>query len=100
MLFDEVNKPFPRLGFGDVELDRRLADVKIDLVRRAAHVAEIRVRHFARPVHDAAHDGNLHALEMLRARLYPRGDGLQIEQRPPATRTGDVICLKTPATGG
>ena len=100
VFLDEVHEPFHRVGFGDVELDRRLADVKIDLVRRAADVAEIRVRHFARPVHDAAHDGNLHALEMLRARLDARRDGLQIKQRPPATRTRDIIRLERTATGG
>ena len=77
-----------------------LADVKVDLARRAAHVAEIRVRHFAGAVHDAAHDGDLHALEMLRARLDARGDGLQIEQRPPAARARDVIGLEAAATGG
>src|SRR5450432_2215566 len=100
VFLDEVHETLHGLGFGDVELDRRLADVEIDLVWRTSHVTKIRVRHFAGAVHDAAHDGNLHALEMLRARLDTRGDGLQIEQRPPATRTCDVIRLEAPATSG
>ena len=46
---DEVHQPIHGLGFGDVEFDGRLADVEIDLAGRAAHVAEIRVGHFAGP---------------------------------------------------
>ena len=80
MLFDEVNEPFHRLGFGDVEFDRLFADVKVDLSRRASHVTEIRVRHLAGAVHNTAHDRDLHALEMFRARLDPRRHSLQIEQ--------------------
>jgi hypothetical protein len=99
VFLDEVNEPFHRLGFGNVELDRRLADVKINLVRRAAHIAEIRVRHFARPVHDATHDGDLHAFQMFRARFDARRDGLQIKQSSPAARTRDVIRLETAAAG-
>jgi hypothetical protein len=82
-----------------LNFDGVLADVEIDLVGRAADVAEIRVGHFAGAVDDAAHDGDFHALEMLRARLDARGDGLQIEQRPPARRAGHVIGLETAAAG-
>ena len=56
VFLDEVNEAFHRFGFGDVKFDWRLADVEIDLVRRAAHVAEVRIRHFAGAIHDAAHD--------------------------------------------
>ena len=74
------------------------ADVEIDFAGRAADVAKIRVGHFAGAVDDAAHDGDFHAFEMLRARFDARGDGLQIEQRAPADWAGDVIGLETAAT--
>ena len=54
---------------GMLNLIGGLADVEVDLAGRAADVAEVRVGHFARAVHDAAHDGDLHALEMLGARF-------------------------------
>ena len=100
MFLDEVHEAFHGVGFGDVELDGRLTDVEIYFIRRAADVAEIGIRHFAGAVHDAAHDGDLHALEMFRARLDARGDGLQVKQCAPATRTRDVISLERAATGG
>ena len=94
MFLDEVHEAFHSFDFGDVEFDGRLANVEVDLAGRAAHVAEIRVRHFARAVHDAAHNGDLHALEMFRARLDARRHGLQVEQRPSARRARHVIGLE------
>ena len=98
MLTNQINEPFDCVGLGDVEFDRRLADVEVDLAGRAAHVAEICVRHFARTVHDAAHNGDFHTLEMFRARLDASGDGLQVEQRPSARWTRDVIGLERTTT--
>src|SRR5439155_15655433 len=66
----------------------------IDLAGRAADVAEIRVCHLAWTVHDAAHDRDLDAFEMLRAVFDARRDGLEIEQSAAARRTGDVIGLE------
>ena len=71
-----------------------LADVEIDLARRAADVAEIGVGHFAGAVHDAAHDGDLHALEMRGRGFDFRGRGLEIEERAAAARAGHVVGLE------
>ena len=100
MLADEVHEAVHGIGFGDVELDGGLADVEVDLAGRAAHVAEVRVRHLAGAVHDAAHDGDLHAFEVLGAGLDARGDGLEVEERAPAARAGHVVGLEAAATGG
>src|SRR2546430_12480956 len=56
--------PYTTLFRSDVELHRGLANVKIDLARRAADVAEIRIRHLAGTIHDAAHDRDLDAFEI------------------------------------
>src|SRR5437588_4945911 len=40
-------------------------------------VSEVRVGHFSRPVHDATHDGDLHALEMRRSRSEEHTSELQ-----------------------
>lgn len=42
-----------------------LLAVKAYSVRAGAYVAVIGIRHFARTIHDAAHDAYLQALEML-----------------------------------
>ena len=66
---DQILEAIDGFRFGNVEFHRGLADVEIHLAGRAADVAEIGVGHFAGAVHDAAHDGDLHALEMRRSRL-------------------------------
>ena len=76
-----------------------LADVKIHFSRGAADVAEIRVRHLAGTIHDAAHDGDLHALEMRSGRFDFRGRRLEIEERPSATWAGDIVRLEDPGAG-
>src|ERR1041384_7970064 len=58
---NQIYQPVHGFGFGDVEFDWRFADVEVDLVRRSAHVSEVRVGHFARTVHNATHDGDLDA---------------------------------------
>ena len=72
------------------------ADVEIDLAGRAADVTEIGVGHFTGAVHDATHDGDLHALEMRSGGPDPRGGGLQVEQRAAATRARHVFRLEDP----
>src|SRR5208283_1979271 len=97
MLADQVHQAVHGFRLGNVELHGRLADVKVDLARRAPDVPEIRVRHFARAVDDAAHDRNLDALEMLGARFNAAGDGLQVEERATARGARYVISLERPA---
>ena len=99
VLTNQINQPLDGFRFGDIEFDRRFADVKIDLSGCATHVTEVRIGHFAGPVYDTAHDGNLHALEMLRAGLNSCGYGLQVEEGPPARRAGHEIGLETSAAG-
>src|ERR1017187_8588966 len=90
---DEVHQAVNGFRFGYVELHGCLADVEVDLARRAADIAEVRVRHFARAVHNAAHNRNLDALEMFGACLDAAGDGLQVEKRAAARGASYVIGL-------
>ena len=96
MFANQILQSIDGFRFGNIEFHRRLADVEIHLARRAADVAEIGVRHFARAVHDAAHDRDLHALEMQRGGFDRGGGGLQIEERPAAGRASDVVGLENP----
>src|SRR6185295_11044751 len=66
MLFDQGDQTLVGFGSGDVVLDARLAHVEVDLAGRAADVTEVRIGHFPGAVHDAAHDGELDALEVAR----------------------------------
>src|SRR5687768_15467496 len=84
MLANQIDEPLYGFTFGNVEFDRRLSNVEVDLARRSSDVAEIRVRHFAGSIHDATHDGDLHPFEMFGARLDPRRDRLQVKQCAPA----------------
>ena len=96
MLANQIFESIDGFCFGNVEFHRGLADVKIHFAGRAADVAEICIRHFAGTVHDASHDGDLHALEVQRGGFDFRRRGLQIEQRPSAGWAGDVISLENP----
>ena len=71
-----------------------MPDVEVDLVRRSADVAEVGIAHLARTVDDAAHDGDLHALEV-RGRGADAGGGLlNVVVRAPAGGAGDVLGLR------
>ena len=59
--------------------------------RPRADVAEVRVRHLARPVHDAAHHRDLEPAQVSGDPLHARGRLLEIEQRPAARGTGDEL---------
>src|SRR4051812_12047036 len=81
VFFYKRNKSGVGFGLGDVVLDAGLADVEIDLPRGATDVAEIGVGHLAGAVYDAAHDGELHALEVTGLGADALGGRLQIEER-------------------
>ena len=100
MFADQIYQPVNGFRFGNVELDCRLSDVKVDLPRRAADIPKIGISHFSGAIHNAAHDRNLHSFKMLRPRLNPGCDGLQIEECPAAGWARDVICLERPAPSG
>src|SRR5262245_29569210 len=95
---NQIHETFHGFSFGNVEFDRRLTHVEVDLARRTAHVAEVCIGHFARAVHDAAHDGDFYALEMLRAGFDAGSDDLEIEQCATTARAGYVIRLEAAAT--
>ena len=99
MLANQILQTFYRFGFGNVELHRRLADVQIHLARRAADIPEIGVRHFARAIHDATHDRDLHAFEMRSCLFDSSSRCLEIEQGAAAGRAGDVIGFENARAG-
>ena len=94
MFADEVYQSIDRFVLRDIETDRLLAHVEVDLVRSPTHVAEVGVSHFTGTINDAPHDRDFHAFEVLRPSFDARSDRLQIEQRASATRAGDVIGLE------
>src|SRR5260370_14917113 len=79
VLLDEINQTINGFGFGDIELYRRLTDIQIDFPRGATNIAEISVSHFARSVHDTAHDRDLDAFQMRGRGFDPSRGGLKIE---------------------
>src|SRR5712691_1324149 len=89
VLTNQILQPFHRFGLGDVKFYGGLANIEIHFAGRAADVTEIRIRHFARTIHNAAHDRDLYSLQMHGRGFDPRGRGLQIEQRAAARWTGD-----------
>src|SRR6185369_2181055 len=76
MFFDQIHQPFDSFGLGNVELDCGFADVKIDFVGGAAHIAKIGISHFAGAIYNATHDGDLNAFQVFRALLNPCSDSL------------------------
>src|SRR2546426_11813746 len=56
---DELDEARVGLPLGHVALDPLLPHVEIDAARAAADVSEVGIRHLARAVHDASHDGDL-----------------------------------------
>ena len=100
MFSDEIDEAFYRLDLGDVEAHRLTPDVEVDLARRAADISEISIGHLARTVHDASHNGYLHAFKVLSAGLDEGGDFLQIKQCSTTARAGDEVGLERATTGG
>src|SRR5438309_716784 len=72
VLADEGYQALVGFSFGHGFFDDFFAHVQVDLARRAADVAKVGIGHFAGAVHHAAHDGDLHAFQVARA----RGDAL------------------------
>ena len=99
MLANQIFESIDGFCFGNVEFHRGLADVEIDFAGRAADVAEIGVGHFAGPIDDASHDGDLHAFQMQGGCFNFRGRGLQIEQRSSAGWAGHIISFENPRAG-
>ena len=61
VLSNQILQSIHCFRFWNVELNRSLSNIEVDLARRATDVTKIGVRHFAGPVHDAAHDRDLYA---------------------------------------
>ncbi len=55
---DELHEHVTGAMHGNTTLDDLFSHVQVDLARRAADVAEVRVRHLTRTVYDAAHYGD------------------------------------------
>jgi hypothetical protein len=100
VLADQVDETIDGLGLRDVEFDCGFTDVEIDLTWCAADVAEIGIRHFARAIDDAAHDGDFDAFEMFGAVFDAGGDRLEVKEGAAAAGAGHVVGLEAPAAGG
>ena len=93
MVLDELDELVARRVVVDAPLHHLLPDVEVNLAGRASDVAEIRVGHLARTVHDAAHDRDGHAGEVPGALGDGGGHLLQVEERAAAGRARDVLRL-------
>jgi hypothetical protein len=91
MFSDEINQSIDRLHFRNIELQRLLADIQIDLSGSSAYITEIRVGHFAWSVYDATHYRDLYPFQVVRGGLDASSRCLQVKERTPARRTGYVI---------
>ena len=86
--------------FRNVETHRLLAHVEIYLARRTADVAEIRVRHLAGAIDDAAHDRNFDAFQVPGRRADFCRRVLEVEQSVrPHEGTRHVIGFEHPRAG-
>jgi hypothetical protein len=99
VLADEGDQAGVGVGLGDVVLDAVRPDVEVDFAGGAADVAEVGVGHLAGAVHDAAHDGDFHALEVAGLGADALGGGLQIEEGAAAARAGDEFGLRDARPG-
>ena len=64
MLANQIFESIDGFCFGNIEFHCGFADVEIYFAGSAADVAKIRVCHFTRAIHNAAHDGNFHTLQV------------------------------------
>ena len=76
---DRCDQPLVGNLGGQSFFNALFSHVQIDFPRPAAHVTEIRVRHFAGPVDDATHNGNLNVDEVAGSFLDAIGGALQVE---------------------
>src|SRR4051812_36122021 len=93
VLADERDEARVGLDLRNVVLHAVFADVEVDFSGRAADVTEIRVGHLPRAVHDAAHDGDFHALEVAGLRPDALRGRLQVEKGAATARAGDKLGL-------
>mmetsp|Transcript_37270 Transcript_37270/g.96263 ORF Transcript_37270/g.96263 Transcript_37270/m.96263 type:complete len:308 (-) Transcript_37270:487-1410(-) len=94
VLVDELHERIHSLLRGDSALHAVVADVEVHLAHAAADVAEVRVRHLARAVHDAAHDGDAHPRQVPRALLDLRRGVLEVEEHAAAGGAADELRLR------
>ena len=77
-----------------------MTHVEVNLVRGAAHVAEIGIAHLTGAVHDAAHDGDFDAFQVTGSLADAGGGFLNIVMRAATGRAGNVLRLAQAHTGG
>ena len=99
MFLDQGNQTGVGLGLGEVVLDAVLADVEVDFSGSAADVAEVGVGHFPGAVYDAAHNGELHALEVAGLGADALGRRLEIKERTTTAGTRDKFGLRDASAG-
>mmetsp|Transcript_37272 Transcript_37272/g.96273 ORF Transcript_37272/g.96273 Transcript_37272/m.96273 type:complete len:251 (-) Transcript_37272:100-852(-) len=99
VLVDELHERIHSLLRGDSALHAVVADVEVHLAHAAADVAEVRVRHLARAVHDAAHDGDAHPRQVPRALLDLRRGVLEVEEHAAAGGAADELRLRDAHAG-
>ena len=73
MFPDKIHQSIDSLRLRNVKLQRLLADIQIDLAGGSAHIAEVRIRHFAGPIHDATHYRDFYPFEVVCGGLDPSG---------------------------
>src|SRR5262249_6170551 len=99
VLANKVHQAIDRLRLGNVELDRGFANVEINFAWCATDIAEIGICHFSRTIDDAAHDGDLHALEVVRSGFDASGDGLEVKKGAARGGTGKIIIFERAPAG-
>lgn len=82
-------------SLGNIELHRRVLHIQVDLVRRAAHITEIRIRHPGRG-HSHIPSRQSHPFQMFRGFPDAGRRLLDIVQGTPAGRAGNVIRPRQP----
>jgi len=65
IVFDKLDELFYRCFGGHIAFHDFFAFVQGNFSRSTSHIAEIGIGHFARAVDDAAHDGDLHAFQVM-----------------------------------
>ena len=76
-----------------------LADVEVDFSGSAADVAEVGVGHFPWAIYDAAHNGELHSLEVAGLGADALGRRLEIKERATTAGTRDKFGLRDASAG-
>ena len=88
---DEVEQMGHGLFFRYVFFYAFTSAVKTDTAAGGAYVAIVGIGHFARPVYDAAHDGDFQSRQVCGGGLYAGYGGLQVIKRTAAAGAADVF---------